>query len=861
MDLLDLFVRITAKDETSEAVEQASQNIVGKLAGAAKTAAKALAAMWGVKKVAEFGKAAFDAYAEFEQLEGGVAKLYGNANQTLEEYAAAVGKTVDEVSADYERNAQAQANMMEFAQNGWKTAGMSANEYMATATSFSAALINSLGGDTVAAAEMTDRAMTAISDNVNTFGTDIESVRMAFQGFAKQNYTMLDNLKLGYGGTKTEMERLISDANEYAASIGEASDLSIDSFADVVTAIELVQKKQGVYGTTAREAMMTIEGSINATKAAWQNLVTEFGKPDADIGARVSDMITAVFGQNGEGGLARNVAKEVRVIATNIVSAVGSGVKAGAKWLADNGSRIVLGAIRGIVDNVNSFAEGIASFDISKLFGGDFGIADMLTDIGEILYDWAPFLLEAGGNLVSAIGESISKNGPVVLGKVGEILGNVGSAIIENGPTIIGAAADAFGSLVEWVVANGPQLVDQAAEVIGGLVSAAGEWITTNGPAIIDAVVQTVQNVASAIGEHAPEILRNVGETIGKVIGHLAKAIPQLVEKGREFIGGIITGTSEEGQALRQWFADFFPDGLLEGIGDFATFLLDAGASLIDGLLDGIGEVAPDVEQAIRDAFQVVIDFFGGVAQFLTDPVGAIKDGLSALGGAFSNTEDSVEGSMAGVEGSVDKAMGNAKSDMVAYNRVKLSNKTATATVSGNAVDGTGKTKVGDMVTQIGKLQSKTVYVNAAGNAVDGSSKSNLEATKKAIENLKDRTVTITTNRKSIRSATPMGSAWGGIAYHATGGIKVANRWGQGVPLNVEHRVGERGAEAIVPLTSRYGGEFARLMGQEAAKYMGGPSYHLHIGNIEYNTDEAMDKAIDDWFAVAARRAGQYGIA
>ena len=544
MDLLDLFVRITAKDETSEAVEQASQNIVGKLAGAAKTAAKALAAMWGVKKVAEFGKAAFDAYAEFEQLEGGVAKLYGNANQTLEEYAAAVGKTVDEVSADYERNAQAQANMMEFAQNGWKTAGMSANEYMATATSFSAALINSLGGDTVAAAEMTDRAMTAISDNVNTFGTDIESVRMAFQGFAKQNYTMLDNLKLGYGGTKTEMERLISDANEYAASIGEASDLSIDSFADVVTAIELVQKKQGVYGTTAREAMMTIEGSINATKAAWQNLVTEFGKPDADIGARVSDMITAVFGQNGEGGLARNVAKEVRVIATNIVSAVGSGVKAGAKWLADNGSRIVLGAIRGIVDNVNSFAEGIASFDISKLFGGDFGIADMLTDIGEILYDWAPFLLEAGGNLVSAIGESISKNGPVVLGKVGEILGNVGSAIIENGPTIIGAAADAFGSLVEWVVANGPQLVDQAAEVIGGLVSAAGEWITTNGPAIIDAVVQTVQNVASAIGEHAPEILRNVGETIGKVIGHLAKAIPQLVEKGREFIGGIITGTS-----------------------------------------------------------------------------------------------------------------------------------------------------------------------------------------------------------------------------------------------------------------------------------------------------------------------------
>lgn len=199
MEVLDLFVRIGAKDEASSEVESISQNIVGKLAGAAKTAAKALAGLWAVKKVYDFGKAAYAAYAQFEQLEGGVAKLYGNAGQSIEEYAASVGKSVDQVTDEYARNERAQAIMMENAQKGWLTAGMDANSYMETATSFSAALINSLGGDTEKAAELTDRAMTAISDNYNTFGSDMESVKNAFMGFSKQNYTMLDNLSFAGG--------------------------------------------------------------------------------------------------------------------------------------------------------------------------------------------------------------------------------------------------------------------------------------------------------------------------------------------------------------------------------------------------------------------------------------------------------------------------------------------------------------------------------------------------------------------------------------------------------------------------------------------------------------------------------------
>lgn len=202
MDLLNLFVKIGVKDEASEGIEEVSQSLVGKLGKAAATAAKALAGAFVVKKVVDFGKAAFDAYSSFEQLQGGVAKLYGNANMELGDYLDSMkssGKSVEELTKTYKRNEEAQKLMMKQASEAWKTAGVDANTYMEQATTMSAALINSLGGDTVKAAEQTDVAMRAISDNVNTFGTDMGSVSQAFMGFSKQNYTMLDNLSFAGG--------------------------------------------------------------------------------------------------------------------------------------------------------------------------------------------------------------------------------------------------------------------------------------------------------------------------------------------------------------------------------------------------------------------------------------------------------------------------------------------------------------------------------------------------------------------------------------------------------------------------------------------------------------------------------------
>lgn len=216
--------------------------------------------------VIDAGKQSLASYANYEQLVGGVDKLFQDASGDVQKYA----------------------------EQAYITSGMSANQYMQQVTGFSASLINSLGGDTKRAAELGDVAMRAMSDNVNTFGSSMEDVQNAFQGFAKANFSMLDNLRLGYGGSKTEMERLIADANEYAKSMGLAGDLTIDSFADQIQAIELIQQKQNIAGTTAREAAGTMEGAVNMAKGAWENFLVGLSDDKADLGKLFDNLIESI---------------------------------------------------------------------------------------------------------------------------------------------------------------------------------------------------------------------------------------------------------------------------------------------------------------------------------------------------------------------------------------------------------------------------------------------------------------------------------------------------------------------------------------------------------------------------------------
>lgn len=303
-----------------------------------KTAITGAAIIAGAKKlasaVAEIGKAAFAGYAEYEQLVGGVETLFKSSSGTIQKYAA----------------------------NAYKTAGMSANDYMSTVTSFSASLLQSLGNDTVSAAKYADMAITDMSDNANKMGTSMESIQNAYQGFAKQNYTMLDNLKLGYGGTKSEMERLLADAEEIKRANGETVSYSIDRFSDMVEAIHVVQTEMDITGTTAAEAEGTIEGSVNSMKAAWSNLAVGMADNNADM-----EQLTQAF-VDSVATAGKNIVPRVK----QIVVGVGSAITDGVSYLRKTNSTVdlLITAIDGVATAATVAGAAILAIKVGNSITG-----------------------------------------------------------------------------------------------------------------------------------------------------------------------------------------------------------------------------------------------------------------------------------------------------------------------------------------------------------------------------------------------------------------------------------------------------------------------------------------------------------
>lgn len=302
MDIFQLFGKIIIENSDAEKTLERTKTIAKGVGSALATTTKLVGAavVAGSTAVAGFVGKSVSAFAEYEQLVGGVETLFGAGGKNIKDYAASVGKSIQDIQSEYHRLMKAEQTVMNNANNAFKTAGLSANEYMETVTSFSAALIQSLGGDTAKAANYADKAITDMSDNANKMGSSMESIQTAYAGFAKQNYTMLDNLKLGYGGTKEEMERLIRDAEKLDESFSvthKKSKKGIDeitySYADVVDAIHIVQTNMGITGTTAKEAEATISGSIAMTKSAWQNLVSGLAQDNANIPQLVNNVVTS----------------------------------------------------------------------------------------------------------------------------------------------------------------------------------------------------------------------------------------------------------------------------------------------------------------------------------------------------------------------------------------------------------------------------------------------------------------------------------------------------------------------------------------------------------------------------------------
>ena len=347
---------------------------------------KAFAAAVVVKEIFKIGKAALDAYSQYEQLSGGIEKLFGE---------------------------QSSKTVMKYAENAYKTAGISANKYMELTTSFSASLLQSLGGDTEAAAKISNRAIKDMSDNANVFGSDITSIQNAYQGFAKQNYTMLDNLKLGYGGTKTEMERLLQDASKLSGV-----EYDIANFDDVINAIHVIQKEQKITGTTAREASKTIEGSVNMAKASWENFLTSLGSGN---GAKVSKSMGELFSSIGT--VAKNVLPALMNIIDGLISSVfeaipklfsgkgGGLIKQILKWISTLPAKILKGItsmINGIADNIGKMSsKGMSKTGVQFVKNLVLGILKALPQLLLALGKLALALIKQIPSLFKNLGKAI----------------------------------------------------------------------------------------------------------------------------------------------------------------------------------------------------------------------------------------------------------------------------------------------------------------------------------------------------------------------------------------------------------------------------------------------------------------------
>lgn len=492
MDLFDLVAKITLdSSEYEKGIKGAGDGAsalsskwatFGKVAagvGAATVAAVGAAAV-GVGKLT---KASVEAYANYEQLAGGVKKLFGNASDEL----------------------------MNYANNAYKTSGMSANQYMEQATSFSAALINSLGGDQMAAAKQTDVAMRAISDNYNTFGGDIQNVQNAFQGFAKGQFNMLDNLRLGYGGTRGEMERLIADANEYAEANGMAADLSIDSFSDIVTAIDLIQQKQGIAGTTAAEAAKTIEGSLNMTKAAWENLVAGLADPNADLGQLMDNLVVAIVGENEGEGLLNQIIPAIE----RAMEGIGTLIEEAAPILAEHlptlieeilpsllnaATQLIAGIVQALPSLISVLVQQMPMI-ISTL------VSALLTLGGELISTGATLLSDLASGIRSGF-EALWRNVVSWARKIPQAIkngvGNLRSIGINMIEGLWGGIKSKFDSVIARVKALAAKLPEAVKKVLGisspsKVFAEVGKWIPEGLALGIESNLGSVESAADAM--------------------------------------------------------------------------------------------------------------------------------------------------------------------------------------------------------------------------------------------------------------------------------------------------------------------------------------------------------------------------
>lgn len=459
MDVFDLFAKISLdSSEYEKGLKNAKSSasgltgLFGKVGSAASTVGKGIfnvatnvakvsvaATTVGATAISALTGLTISSYADYEQLAGGVETLYKTSADKVQQYAA----------------------------DAYKTAGLSANEYMNTATTFAASLVSSLGGDTEQAAELANTAISDMSDNSNKMGTAMSSIQDAYNGFAKQNYTMLDNLKLGYGGTKTEMQRLLDDANKLNAAQGNYTNYTINSYADVVSAIHDVQNAMGITGTTSKEASTTIQGSVNATKSAWSNLVTGIADDNANFGQLISDFVNS---------------------ATTAVSNIIPRIEA---------------ALNGVAELIESL------------------VPPIMAELPSLIETVLPQLAQSAVNIVQTLVTGISANEAKLIDSAIQIITVLGNGIYQMLPAVAQSALQIILTLVSKLNENLPQMLDTAGQMLIAFVEGVSEHL----PDIMLAAASIVETLLTYFIEHLPDIVEGAMQMGGAVIDGIIDGI------------------------------------------------------------------------------------------------------------------------------------------------------------------------------------------------------------------------------------------------------------------------------------------------------------------------------------------------
>lgn len=491
--------------ELGEEVENAGDE-AGKKGGEnagvsfAKKMLKIVAAAEIGKKVVEGIKASVEAGATLEQSIGGIETLFKESSDT----------------------------MIQYANNAFRTCGLSANDYMETTTSFAASMLSSVGGDTAKAAELSNNALIAMSDNANKMGTNMQDIQNAYQGFAKQNYTMLDNLKLGYGGTKEEMQRLLSDANKLNKQQGIITDYSIDSFADITEAIQVVQDNLGITGTTALEAASTLSGSFGTMQAAWTNFIAKLSVGNQDqVNQAMMDLASSA-----STFLFQNLIPAIGRIITQLPSAIGTFITTAIPLLIENGKQIISNIIQGWQENKGRWKDTVNNFLDNAIEWIETSLPQILAEgiasVEEFIAGWG----QGDGHMMATVGELIGKILTVIIKAVPQILaagvlivGKLAVGFIQNIPYFLTQIGTLLGQMISTIASNFPKLVSSGGSMLLKIIAGFINGITNIPSAVKKAVDSFKSNFRDVDwGELGTNIIKGIVNGITGGIGKLVTA-------------------------------------------------------------------------------------------------------------------------------------------------------------------------------------------------------------------------------------------------------------------------------------------------------------------------------------------------